>query len=96
MSFSLEVNVREAYTDLRKVQTLLFRTLGLMRRFGLPEDINAAISLMQRMIMVANQLRLTMATLQAASGPMGWALLGVSVATTAFATGDLMNEMTSG
>jgi len=82
VSFSLEINVEEALTNIRRAQTLLFRTLALMQRLGLPENIQAAVTQIQRLISIMNQLRLAAIALQAASGPIGWGLAAVGVATT--------------
>jgi len=48
------------------------------------------------LIMVANQTRLAIAALQAASGPIGWAMLGVSVGTAVFSAGDFFMDVTNG
>lgn len=74
VSFSLEVNIEEAYTQLRKYETLLHRTLGLINRMGLPEDLKDTIALIQRTIAMINKLRLTLIALQTATGPLGIAL----------------------
>lgn len=80
VSFSLEINVEQAAQDVRRLQTLAYRTLGILREGGiLPKDIDEVVSKMQRAIGVANQLRLAMIALNAASGPMGWALAGVGL-----------------
>lgn len=93
VSFSLEVNVEEALTNIRRAQTLIYRTLGLMRRLGMPEDLNAAMITMQKLITVMNQLRLAAIALQAASGPIGWALAAVSIGTTAVTMMDFGNSV---
>ena len=78
ISFSLEVNVDEALTNIRKVQTILYRTIGLLRRIGLPPEIDAAVARIQQLIALLNMLRLTIIALATASGPYGWALAGLS------------------
>lgn len=93
VSFSFEINLEPAMENLRQYQTLLYQTMALARRFGLPEDIDSAISKMQRMIMIANQLRLTIIALEAASGPVGWALAGVGLLTTAVTTGEFIGDV---
>lgn len=93
VSFSLEVNVEKAYENIRKLQTVLYRTLGLLRRFGLPEEIDAQIMKIQRLIMLLNELRLTMIAVHTAAGPIGWALAGLGVATFAFDAGDLWQDL---
>jgi len=85
VSFSLEVNVEKAYENVRKLQTILYRTLGLIRRMGLSEELDAQIAQIQRVIAIVNSLRLTYAALQAArmaaGDPVAWAMAGVSVGT---------------
>lgn len=93
VSFSYEVNIEKAYEDVRRLQTLLYRTLALVRRLGLPEDIEQGIIRIQNMISWLNTLRLTLAALEAASGPLGWAMFGVTLATTAVTTGDFLMEL---
>lgn len=44
VTFNLELNVEQAEAEIRKLQTLLFRTMTLMRRLGLPEQIDHAIA----------------------------------------------------
>lgn len=83
VSFSLEVNVTKAYENIRRVQTILYRTISLLRRMGLPEDVDDAIAHIQKLISILNMLRLTMIAVQAASGPIGWAMAAVSVGGTA-------------
>lgn len=92
VSFSLEVNVEPAYENIRKLQTVLSRTLSLVERATGNKNLKEAISQMQKAIMVANQLRLAMAALQAArmmaGDPLAIAMAGVAVAEFAFTMGD--------
>lgn len=93
VSFSLEVNVEPANVELRRLQTLLFRTLNLMRRANLPEDLDRAIAMMERTIATLNQLRLTIAAFYAASGPIGWGLALVALIGTASSAAPVMQDM---
>lgn len=93
VSFSLELNVAKAYENVRRLETIIYRTMGLMRQLGLPENIDQAISKVQSAIAVLNQYRLTVAAAQAASGPYGWALLGISVGTTIASTAALGEQI---
>jgi hypothetical protein len=83
VSFSLEVNVKEAYEEVRRLQTVLSRSLGLASRLTGSEDLQKSIAVMQRAIAIANQLRLALAALQAArmaSGdPLAWVMAGLAV-----------------
>lgn len=90
VSFSLEVNVEPGYTTVRRLQTLIYRTLGLFRRMGLPEKLDEAISKVQRFIMVVNQARLAVIALNAASGPIGWGLALIGVGATAYTTFEMI------
>ena len=92
VSFSLEVNVEKAYENIRRLQTVLYRALGLLRSMGLPEDVDAAIREIQNLIMILNQLRLTMIAVQAASGPIGWAMAGISTISTLMTTGEMYGD----
>ena len=84
VSFSLEVNVQAAYEEVRRLQTVFTRTLGLASRLTGDENLKEGIATMQRAIAIANQLRLALAALQAArlaaGDPLAWALAGLSVA----------------
>lgn len=93
VSFSLQVNVEDTLEQARKLQTILYRGIGLMRRMGLPPEIDAAIMKIQRLIAMLNTLRLTMIAVHAASGPIGWALALIGVATFALDFGDFMMEV---
>jgi len=96
VSFSLEVNVDKAYTNARKLQTILYRALGLFRRLGLPENIDQGIMRMQRFIALLNQARLATIALSAASGPYGWAIAGIGLAATVVSTNDLIYDLSRG
>lgn len=88
VSFSLELNVQQALTRLRAVQAVAFRLLGLFRRLGLPENIDAAIGRLQRFIMLANQARLAAIAFQTAAGPVGIAFAAIGIAATFLMTAE--------
>lgn len=94
VSFSLEINVEPAYEDIRKLQAALSRTLGLITRVSGDEDLKNFIAKAQEAIRIANELRLTLAALQAvrlaAGDPFAWIMLGVSAGTVSV---DLVNAM---
>jgi len=93
VSFSLEVNVEKAYEDIRKLETVLYRALGMLRQMGAGPDLDRMITQIQRAIAMINQLRLTIIALQAASGPIGWALAGIGVVSTLVLTGDFIGSV---
>lgn len=88
VSFSLEINVEEAYTQIRRLETVLYRSLSLLARLGLPEKVEDMIREIQKAIAILNQLRLTLIAVQAASGPIGWALAAISALSTAVTIGE--------
>ena len=93
VSFSLEVNIEKAYEDVRRLQTILSRSLGLIRRMSGNENLDDAIRKIQSMIAYLNTLRLAAAAAQAATGPIGLAMFGITMATTVASTYDLMMDM---
>lgn len=96
VSFSLEVNVKQAQEDLRKLQTVLYRTLDLMQRFTGKGNVSEAITKLQRMIAICNQLRLAFLAVHAASGPIGWALAIVGVAGFTISTAETLRDDMTG
>jgi len=74
------------------VEQALQRSLRLFQRMGLPENVERAITFIQRMISITNQLQFAVLALNAAVAgtPGGWVLLSVSAAMIAMDVGDLM------
>lgn len=74
------------------VNQALQKSLRLFQRMGLPENVEFAITIIQRLIAIANQLRLTIVALNAmmAGTPGGAILFGISVAMIALDVGDMM------
>lgn len=79
VTFNLELSIQQAYDNARKLEMLLYRALGLLKRLGLPENVEDAIIRVQRMVMTIRLLHSAMIALQAASGPIGWALAAVGI-----------------
>lgn len=91
VSFSLELNVAEAERNLRRLQTVLFRSLSLASRLTGDENLRRGIQTVQEMIVMANRLRLALLALQAArmaaGDPLAWAMAGLAVAEFGVAVG---------
>lgn len=96
VTFNLELNVEQVINNTRRLETLLFRTLGLLGRLGLPENIDQAIAQVQRLVMNIRLLHTAMVALEAASGPIGWALVIVGTASALLSMGDLVYDYTRG
>lgn len=95
VTFNLELNVEQTVSELRRVEGLLFRSLGLLRRLSGNEDINAAISKIQRLVLVIRLAHSAIIALQAASGPLGWAWAITGMGAAALTAGDVIVEMNS-
>ena len=91
VSFSLEINIEKAYVEIRRVQTLLFRTLNLVQRLSGDEKLDAFVSKLQRLISILNTTRLTIMAFQIAAGPIGWGLAIVGLAGTALTIAEEMD-----
>lgn len=91
--FNLNIDVEESVRELRRIETILYRYLGLMRRFGLPENIDEAVMRIQRLIAVLNLLRATLIAVQAASGPIGWLGAGAGALATIYGVADLAMDL---
>jgi len=91
VTFNLELNVEQALSNLRRMETLLYRTMGLIGRMGLPENIDQAVAKIQQLIMTIRLLHSAIIALEAASGPIGWAFAGVGIATAGFSLADSLD-----
>ncbi len=89
IEYLLTVDVEKCSTQIRQMEALLYRTIGLIRRLGLPEDIENAITRIQRLIMTVRIAHAAMIALHAASGPVGWALAGVGIVSAAWTAYDV-------
>jgi len=100
VSFSLEVNVEKAYENVRRLETLLYRTLGLVRRMGLPDAMEDQIRDLQRLLAAVNSLRLAYIALQAArmaaGDPIAWGMAAVSGASIAMTADEWLYDMRRG
>jgi len=91
--FNLELNVERALSSARQLETLLFRSLGLMRRLCGDENVDAAIAKFQKLVMTIRLAHTTLILFESASGPIGWAMLGVSAIATALSASEFIAEI---
>ena len=96
VSFTITVDTVDTLRDIELLRTFLTRTLALMRRLGLPEDLERGAIVIQRFIMLLTQARLAALALQAASGPVGWGIAAVGIVGTALTAGDTLEYMLRG
>lgn len=96
--FNLEVNTLRASGDVKKLETIVHRTLGLYNRvcriLGIPDDspLNKAVTKVQHLVMIIRQLTTAVTLLQVASGPIGWASAGLAVAGVAVTSVEFMQS----
>jgi len=91
VTFNLELNVEQCFSTIRRLESLAYRTMGLIGRMGLPENIDQAIAKIQQFIMTIRLLHSAIIALEAASGPIGWAFAGVGIATASFSLADSLD-----
>jgi len=90
IEYALTVSVEDAATQLRQLERLLIRTIGLLQSLGLPPEVDAIIEKIQRLIMIIRQLQIAINIFYASTGPIGWAMAGISVFGAIVSTVDLM------
>lgn len=96
--FDLDVRVSEmTMSELRKFETIAYRTISLLRRMGLPEEVDAAVMKLQRLVMTIRLAQTALIALQAAMLPgAGWLQAGMAAVTiggAAFSASDFMMSL---
>lgn len=94
VTFNLDLLVEQAADKSRKIELIIFRGLGLWNRMcrmlGLPADspIVKVTAQIQRVVMTIRTLHTAVILLNAASGPIGWAMAGIGVGSAVMAMAD--------
>jgi hypothetical protein len=84
IQYTLTVNTELSRSEIRKLETVLMRTLNYIQLFtGGNTDINKAINMAQAAITTFRSLQIAIRAAQLASGPIGWAYMGISLAAVA-------------
>jgi len=92
-TFNLEINVEQALSNLRQIEGLLFRTLGYVQRLGLPENMNQAIRVIQRVTMAIRLVHSAIIAMELASGPIGWWRVGLALAGVGFTVAGIASDV---
>jgi hypothetical protein len=91
IQYNLTISTELATSEIRKLEIVLMRALGYLRRLTGDEQVDRAIFKIQQLITTIRAMQLAMRALELASGPIGWAFAAVSIAGAAFATGEFLN-----
>jgi hypothetical protein len=83
------------YKDIRQFESLLFRTISLMRRSGLSEDAQKAATIALRLISILRILQRSLYLLEMQGGPLGWALAGIGAASAIASGYDMLLEVSN-
>lgn len=65
------------YKEIRQLESILFRTISMMKRFGIGEGAERAIMQIMRLISALRMLQRSIWLIEAGSGPLGLALAGI-------------------
>jgi hypothetical protein len=79
--FNLELQVSElSMSELRKLEMVTYRAISLMRRMGLPENIDKGVAKLQHFLMTIRMAHTALIALNAATmtNPLGLALAGIA------------------
>lgn len=90
VTFNLELNTEQAFSNLRQLEMVSYRTLGLIRRLGLPEAANQFIADIQRMVMAVRLLHTTLTLLESGT-TFGWIKAILTGFSLMFMVSDSMN-----
>jgi hypothetical protein len=96
VEYALTVNVEDALSNVQQLERMLFKTLSLARRMGLPDDVMQQIAFIQRLIHTLRTLRLAYEAYQVVAaglgGFFGLPFLGLGIISAGFAIADLVTE----
>lgn len=87
----LEAKAKTTGVSFAELYNVIQDVFSLSQRMGLPEDIAQMISAMQRMIVVANSLRIAILALQTTT-PIGLAVAGLGLATSLITMTDIVGS----
>jgi hypothetical protein len=94
ITFNLDIIVQGTIDNIRKIEMIAYRSMALLKRFGLPENINQAVMYIQRFIGIIRLLHSSLNLLMSTTpfGILQVVQAGLGVATVAMSVGDIMME----
>jgi hypothetical protein len=93
IDYLLTVNIEPSYTNLRRLELILYRNMNYLKRLTGREDVAGAVSMLQNLIMWLRMAQIALRAFQMASGPVGWAYFATTAIGLAFTTGDMLLGM---
>jgi hypothetical protein len=91
VTFNLEINTEQVISNARKLETILFRLIGILQRMGLSEDITAAMMKIQRLIMIVRILHSALIAMELGN-PYTAILAALGIASVSFSLTDSFYE----
>lgn len=93
----VQVNLKDLEHQLLRTQTVFLQYVYLLRRTGLPENADQAITKLTQVIRIMMQARMALLAFQAArmaaGDPLAWLTFGATAAGFAFDAGDLWQDL---
>jgi uncharacterized protein YaaW (UPF0174 family) len=94
VTFNLEINLEPTYSEIRKFEAVLMRSLTLLNRFtGGNATVQQTIQIIERLITTVRMLQVAIRAFEVAAGPLGWAYFGVTALSTGVYLLDPVLEM---
>ena len=93
IDYLLSVNIEPSYTNLRRLELILYRNMNYLKRLTGREDVAGAVDTLQKLIMWLRMAQITLHAFQLAAGPIGWAYFATTAVGLAFTTGDMLLGM---
>jgi uncharacterized protein YaaW (UPF0174 family) len=93
IQYALTVNTEMAYSDIRKLETVLIRCLGYAEQLTGDPNLRKGLNTIQQTIVALRTLQQVMRMTMATSGPIGWAMLLTSAVATGASFGTIMMDI---
>lgn len=86
-------NVTSLGKTLLQLQAVSYGAMGILARLGLGPEISEAARQIQRFISLVTMARIQINLLYATTGPVGWAMFGLSLVGTALTAADMYGDL---
>lgn len=93
IQWTLAVNTEMTYSEIRKLEITLIRTLAYAQQLTGDPNLKKGIQTIQSAVIALKTLQQTIRAVELASGPIGWAYAAVTAFTTTIAMGNLMMQL---